>query len=254
MMSQAEQLKLFFEIHQGLPREGSGNFVSSRRAFTMLTDLPWRPIILDLGCGPGMQTLHLSRLTEGDIVAVDNHQPYLDQLSQRALVEGVAERVRVVNADMTALEFDRGTFDLIWAEGSAYIMGFEEALLSWRPFLKRRGYLAVTEVSWLRPTLPDELRFFWEGEYPQIQNTGENVMACQGAGYTVLGQFVLPESAWWGAYYFPLGRRLQALELKYQNDPERLQYLEDAKEEINLYRRYSDFYGYVFYVMQVDVI
>ena len=41
------------------------------------------------------------------------------------------------------------------------------------------------------------------------------------------------------------------MELKYQNVPEKLEYLEVEKSEIALYREYSDFYGYVFYVLQI---
>jgi len=36
---------------------------------------------VDIGCGPGMQTLELARISGGRIVAVDNHQPFLDVLS-----------------------------------------------------------------------------------------------------------------------------------------------------------------------------
>ncbi|MCG8362820.1 MAG: class I SAM-dependent methyltransferase [Pseudanabaenales cyanobacterium] len=46
----------------------------------------------------------------------------LDQLSERAAQTGVSERITVVNGDMAALDFKAGAFDLIWAEGSAYII------------------------------------------------------------------------------------------------------------------------------------
>ena len=49
-------MRFFFEIHQGLPREGPGDFDSTRRALALLGGLPERPRILDIGCGPGMQT------------------------------------------------------------------------------------------------------------------------------------------------------------------------------------------------------
>jgi len=32
--------------------------------------------ILDIGCGPGMQTVELARISAGRITAVDNYQPY----------------------------------------------------------------------------------------------------------------------------------------------------------------------------------
>jgi ubiquinone/menaquinone biosynthesis C-methylase UbiE len=35
---------------------------------------------LDIGCGLGMQTIELAKLSKGQIDALDNHQPFLDQL------------------------------------------------------------------------------------------------------------------------------------------------------------------------------
>jgi hypothetical protein len=56
----AEKLPEFFWIiHCGLPREGPGDNESTRRAYVMLKDLPERPQILDVVCGPGMQTVEL---------------------------------------------------------------------------------------------------------------------------------------------------------------------------------------------------
>ena len=41
------------------------------------------PRILDIGCGNGAQTLCLAATLGGRITAVDNHQPYLDELERR---------------------------------------------------------------------------------------------------------------------------------------------------------------------------
>ena len=44
---------IFFEIHQGLPREGPGRNEYTRKAFEMLPKLD-NPRILDIGCGSGL--------------------------------------------------------------------------------------------------------------------------------------------------------------------------------------------------------
>jgi len=69
--------KIFWEVHNGLPREGPGDIESMKKAYRMLKDLPEKPRILDIGCGPGMQTIERAKLSGGQIVAVDNHQPFL---------------------------------------------------------------------------------------------------------------------------------------------------------------------------------
>ena len=251
-MDEEQTLEVFFEIHQDLPREGPGDFESTQKAFLMLTEAPKQPLFLDLGCGPGMQTLDLISLTDGAIVAVDNHQPYLDQLSERAVQQGVSDRITIVNGDMAALDFPTNTFDLIWAEGSAYIIGFEQALRQWKPLLKQAGCLAATEVTWIKDNPPDAVKMFWAKEYPAIQNIEANLASIRQAGFHPIGHFILPQSAWWDHYYTPLQQRLPALREKYRDNPDALTVIELHQQEIDFYHKYADFYGYVFYVMQTD--
>ncbi len=247
---EAHTVRAFFEIHRDLPREGPGSAASTGRALAMLSELPPRPRILDIGCGPGMQTLDLAALTAGPILAVDNHQPYLDRLNAEATRRGVSHRISAVNADMAALDYPPGSFDLIWAEGSAYLMGFENALRAWRPLLRKPGYLAATEITWTTAEAPAELRRFWAREYPSMQDIESNRAAVGRAGYSMLGHFQLPASDWWQDYYTPLEQRLARLRGTWSNDPEALAVVALDQQEIDIYRRYSDHYGYVFYVMR----
>lgn len=251
-MNEEQTMRIFFEIHSDLPREGPGDRRSTEKALSMLSDLKKNPYILDVGCGPGMQTLDLLDLTDGSIVAVDNHQPFLDQLSEKVMQKGIAGRVQIVNADMSSLDFHPATFDLIWSEGAAYSMGFKNALSTWKPFLVKQGYLAVTELTWIRPDPPDEAKRFFAEEYPVMQNIESNLEAIRRAGYNVVGHFTLPESAWWDNYYTPIEKKLPAFREKYKDNPEALAVVELHEVEIDIYRKYSDFYGYVFYVMQID--
>lgn len=244
-------MQVFFEIHSGLPREGPGDTRSTLKALSLLSDLKKIPQMADIGCGPGMQTLDLLDATDGTIVAVDNHQPFLDQLAASAARRGVADRLQIVNADMATLDFEPQSFDLIWSEGAAYCMGFENALKAWKPLLARRGALAVTEISWTKPDRPEEVQRFFDDEYPPMQDIAGNLAAFERAGYSEVGHFVLPESAWWDHYYIPIGKKLPEFREKYKNDAEALGAVELHDLEIEMYRKYSDCYGYVFYVMSL---
>ncbi|HEX8823356.1 MAG TPA: class I SAM-dependent methyltransferase, partial [Archangium sp.] len=52
----------FFLLHTDLPREGPGSDDCTREALRRLRPwLPASPRVLDLGCGPGKQTLVLAR-------------------------------------------------------------------------------------------------------------------------------------------------------------------------------------------------
>lgn len=248
-MTNALTQQIFWEIHRDLPREAPGSDVATLRALGMLPGLPPSPHILDLGCGPGAQTIALARATQGIVTAVDTHQPFLDDLARRATQAGVSERIRPHNASMFDLKFEE-PFDLIWSEGAIYILGFERGLREWRHQLKPGGFIVVTEISWLKPNPPEPPRHFWGEAYPSMGTIEQNLAHLAAAGYRSLGHFTLPENDWWDNYYHPMVARIEALREKYLDSPEAQQVLDREYAEIELYRHYSDWYGYVFYVGQ----
>lgn len=219
--------------------------------FSLLTDLPPSPSILDVGCGTGMQTIELAKLIDGNITAVDNHQPYLEQLNNQALAQGLSEKVLTVNASMFSLEFEEKSFDVIWSEGAIYIIGFEKGLQTWQPLLKAKGYLVVSEISWLKSNPPIEVQKYWQANYPNIQTIESNLRIVEDLGYTKVGHFVLPESGWWDSYYTPLETRIRLLREQYKDNEAMNKELDNSLLEIKFYRKYSDWYGYVFYLIQV---
>jgi len=244
-------MDLFFEIHRDLPREGPGDEASTSTAYALMAGLPANPRILDIGCGPGMQTLTLARLSGGQVTAIDTHEPFLVVLNQKAQGAGLAGQITTRNMSMTALDFPPASFDVIWSEGAIYIMGVDEALRAWKPYLKTGGYLAFTEVCWLKPNVPEEALAYWEREYPQIRAVPMHMAAIKAAGYRLRGHFALPPSSWWDDYYRPLQDRLMMLRSTYADNPVMLEMIAANQEEIDIFHEYHTWYSYVFYVAQV---
>lgn len=245
-------MNIFFDIHKDLPREGPGDCDSTRKALSFLKKLPSKPLILDIGCGPGMQTLDLARYTHGKVIAIDTHQPFLEQLQKRAQAAALSERITAINESMFELPFPEHSFDLLWSEGAIYIIGFEQGLQTWRPLLKPGGYAAVTEISWLKPNPPEEIFSFWTTDYPGMRDVPENLERIRRAGYKEIDHFVLPASSWWTDYYTPMEARLPRLREKYLGNAKANELLDGTQKEIDMFRKYSDWYGYVFYVMQTE--
>jgi len=241
---------VFFEIHSGLPREAPGDDASTVRALALAKGLPPKPDILDVGCGPGAQTLVLARATGGLVTAVDNHAPYLDDLRRRAGLAGLQAEIRPVRGSMFELPFEEASFDLIWSEGAIYNMGFDLGLATWRRFLRPHGWLGVSELAWLRDDPPPEPADFWAANYPGIRSVEANLAAIRYGGYAAAGHFVLPASSWWESYYEPVLDRVARLKDKYRGDAEAEAALDLELREIELFRKYSGDYGYVFFVMK----
>jgi len=238
-----------YEIHADLPRQGPGRDQYTERAFRMLPPLT-RPDILDIGCGPGGPTVTLARLSGGQVTGIDTHQPFLGQLSQRASDAGLSDHVAAINASMFDIPFPDGSFDIVWSEGSIFIIGFEKGLAAWRRLLKTPGFLVVHEMCWLRPDPPAEIRDYWKKMYAGITTVPGNIEMISRSGYDLIGYFTLPEDAWWFEYYDPLEERLKSFRIKYEGDAKALAAIEEEQYEIDIYRKYKKWYGSVFFIMK----
>jgi SAM-dependent methyltransferase len=239
-----------------LPRLGPGSSESTKKALDMALPLlnhekkSGNLRVLDLGCGNGAQTLQLAKHVNGIISAIDNHQPFLDELQRRAEREGGSNKIRPCLGDMNNLGMEKESFDLIWAEGSLYNAGFGKGLEICHDLLVPGGCLGASEMSWFRPDPPEECREYLAEEYHAMVDAESNLKTISKNGFDIIGHFTLPDVAWLEHYYNPLEKRLAVLLKQYASDPDWVTVLDSFQREIEIYRRYSDYFGYIFYVMQ----
>ena len=244
-----EGIEYFYELFSGLPRGGPGDNKSTRKAFSYLKNLPSEPFILDIGCGPGIQTLELARISKGKIIALDNYQPFLDILTKNVKKEGFDNRIIPKNQSMLEMDFKNDTFDIIWSEGAIFVMGFGNGLKKCNQLLKNKGYFVVSEAVFLLPNIPKPLKEFWDEEYPDIKDIKQNISMIEDEGFNVLSHFTLPKSSWVD-FYSQMDKMIKELKKKYHNNKIALQVFEKCEKEIRMYDKYSDYYGYEFFIMQ----
>jgi len=242
--------QIFFEIFEALPRQGPGDAKSTKKAFDRLTGLPEHPDILDTGCGSGDQTLLLAKLSSGNITALDFHEPFIKKLERNAVKAGCADRIRCVVCDMNTMDFPKDSFDLIWCEGAVFAIGFDNALKTWRQLLRPKGYLAVSELVWFKKRAPKDVKDFFAREYPDMKYYEHIFPIIESAGYKMIDYFPLPGESWWTYYYTPAEKKLVAMRRKYQGNKEAQAIFDSFQLEIDMHRKYSQYYGYGFYIMQ----
>jgi len=239
---------LLTELTRGLPRQGPGSSEATLRALTMVGQLPRKPRILDVGCGAGAQTIDLARATGGDIIALDISDALLGEVEERAEAAGVAHQITTLRQSMFEMNFDADQFDLIWSEGAIYVMGFGEGLRRCYRFLKPGGSMVVSELSWLSDNPPREAREYWATNYPQMQSIDANVRVASQAGFVEARTFILPVADWWMNYYGPAEARMHEVRRRHAEDPKAISILDEIAREYDLFRKYSEVYGYVFYI------
>ncbi|MFF0484369.1 GNAT family N-acetyltransferase [Streptomyces sp. NPDC004435] len=235
----------FFALHHGLPRQGPGSDATTRRLLALAGRLPERPRVLDLGCGPGPSALLLAAEAGAEVTAVDTHEPFLDELRAAAAERGLTDAVRPVLGDMGALPFPDGSFDLVWAESSVFVIGFDRALAEWRRLLAPGGTLVLTECVWTTGTPAPEARAFWDEHYP-LRTTAELAAVAVGAGYHVLSAFTQPDGDW-DEYYVPLGAHADAADTSV---PGMAGAVAGARAEIAMRREHGGDYGYAGFVLR----
>jgi SAM-dependent methyltransferase len=95
----------------------------------LLDEIPWKGTerVLDVGCGRGLMLIGAAkRATSGHAVGVDIWQSVdlsgnrPEATLENARREGVAERVEVKTADMKALPFADGTFDVVVSKAAIH--------------------------------------------------------------------------------------------------------------------------------------
>ena len=245
------QRNAFLDLHSGNPREGPGDFQSAERAYIAAKKALGGEVktILDLACGPGMQTQHLAQLDpKAKITALDIHPVFVERVNKWCQEHGLSDRVTAVVGDMNQLDVDAGSQDLIWCEGAVYMLGVEAALAKWRPLLRSGGCVAFTEPVFLSDKLPDAVVENWE-EYPVMTDVAGVTELLLNTGYDLVESFVLPDNAW-AEYYEPLQRRVDALRPKYASVPDAALVIEEGQSEIDAWRNYGEHFSYAFFVVK----
>ncbi|MHA2088729.1 MAG: class I SAM-dependent methyltransferase, partial [Promethearchaeota archaeon] len=165
----------------------------TKEAFESIPEMD-NPHILDIGCGTGMPTLELVRLSNGEITGIDIDQRKLDQLNLKITQQGLSDRIKVYNRSAYDTKFEDETFDIIWEEGVIHLLDIKKTLTECNRVLKPSGIMGTGEASnWANRKLKHFPRF----------------------GFKIIKEIPWESECWWTEYYSPLEERINQLRNKY---------------------------------------
>jgi len=191
----------------------------TRTAFKMISPMD-NPSILDVGCGSGLQSIELAKMCNGHITAIDIDVPALMLLQRRIKEQGLSHRFSIMKVSMLDIHSIGKTYDIIWAEGSIYAVGFEKGIRDWKQLLAKDGFLVVHDEN---------------------DRVDAKVQIIKKHGYKILGQIDVPHEEWEERYYKPL---LSILVNKKLPESE----FRELRKEIDTFKRTK--MGSIFFILQ----
>lgn len=240
--------KLICEYFSSIERQGPGSPEVTIKALSFIDNLANEAQIADIGCGTGGQTMVVANNAPGHITGIDLFPDFIDLFNKNASKMNLQNRVNGIVGSMDNLPFQNEELDLIWSEGAIYNIGFERGINEWRKFIKKGGYIAVSEASWFTEERPEEIDKFWKDAYPEIDTIANKVSQMQKAGYIPVSTFILPENCWTDHFY-SLQISAQEKFLKtYAGNKTAEELVANQRHEAELYYKYKEYYGYAFYI------
>lgn len=199
----------------------------TRKAFENLPKID-DPHILDVGCGTGIPTLELARLSNGKIIGIDIDQRALDKLNLKIKQEGLSDRVKVYNRSIYDMKFEDEMFDIIWEEGVIHLLDLKKALTECNRVLKLNGFMITGEATnWA----DKKLKYF-----PKF-------------GFKLVKQIPWEKECWWTEYYAPLEKKINILRKKHENLDDIVEIKQHLKE-IEMVKKDTTGFDCVTYIMQ----
>ena len=245
LASNKEYMEQFFSVYEQMKRPGPGSRKATLKGFRAIPPNADINRILDIGCGKGAASLVLAEACNAQITAVDNHAPFLKSLKNKSVKLGLVDRITPVNASMLELPYPDQSFDLLWAEGTAYIMGVKNALREWKRLLPIGGYLFFSDAVLTTDQPSPECVEFWKAGYPDMTTPENRQKLAEQLGYRVVDSFLLPREDWI-AFYSDMQQQLEMVSKQFGSSKA----FSDMQKEIRIGQLYGEEFSYICLMLQ----
>lgn len=237
----------FWKIHEDLPRQGPGSDATTENLFSLAAKDGNLKDAIDMGCGPGSSALLLA--SHGlHVRCIDTHEPFLEELQKHARRRGLSKYIEAKNASISDVPYPDSSFNLVWSEGTAYLIGWRNALALWKRLLRPQGKLVVTDSFWLTDQRSPDAVTFWKAD-PSMTTVEQATAIATNLGYKLVMTYLQPDSDWFDEYYTPMEDKISRLGKNASADMKKA--IEDTNFEISVRRRYGNEYGHVGFIFEL---
>lgn len=151
-----------------------------RRSYALMNIQPGDSV-LDVGCGPGSDTINLAQWVgaAGEVVGVDHDEDMVAQANHRVLAAGFVDWVKHEQGNAASLPFPEARFDSARSERLfQHLICPERALSEMARVTKPNGWVVVLDTDWATLSINSSLP---EIERRIVQFSNEN---CLNNGYS----------------------------------------------------------------------
>ena len=184
---------------------------------------------MDAGCGTGVSSCEIARITDWHITALDFDDAGLRVLRQKIARLGFADRFTVVRGGLEDARLPGSGFDVILAEGLFNAVGFESGLSLCGAYLGDIGYMIIHDEFRDRT---EKRRLF--GQY----------------GFEVLAEIVLDEAIWEEKYCACLEKGLERFAAQKLKTDDEKNVLALIEREIALFKADPSAFRSVYYIVK----
>ena len=112
--------------------------------------------VLDAGCGIGVGPAYRASKFKCRVVGIDISEKMIEWSRQRALEEGVEDKVELRVADVLSLPFEDNRFDAVICESVlAFVEDKQQAIQEFVRVTKPGGYVGLNEGYWIMQPPPE---------------------------------------------------------------------------------------------------
>ena len=198
------------------------------QAFNSLPEIN-NPAILDIGCSTGVPALELAKLSDGTITGIDVDEKSIDIFKEKIKKRKLNDRVKAVRMSMLDMDFPKEAFDIVWFEGTIFVIGFEKGLLEWKKFLNKSGFIVI---------------------HDEFKDHDKKLSLIYKNGFDLLDCFMISSDVWGNEYYKPFENHIKKLFVRYKNDSEANKMLAKEQNEIDTFKKNPENNNSIFYITQ----